>query len=168
MWCVIQVYTGKEEKMRRACIKYIDESILQETFIPQRIRRRKYAGVWRDERCSLFPGYVFLITDDPVALYSELKKVEGMTKLLRADRDILTLSPAEEELMRKLGDEEHVTRMSYGIIEGDKITVTDGPLKGLEGLIKRIDRHKRQCIVETEMFGQRSKMTVGIEIVSKT
>ena len=91
-----------------------------------------------------------------------------MTKLLRADRDILTLSPAEEELMRKLGDEEHVTRMSYGIIEGDKITVTDGPLKGLEGLIRRIDRHKRQCIVETEMFGQRSKMTVGIEIVSKT
>ena len=57
--------------------------------------------------------------------------------------------------------------MSVGFIEGDTIKVTEGPLLGLEGKIRKIDRHKRQCVVETEMFGQKTKMTVGLEIVYK-
>ena len=167
MWCVIQVFTGKEEMMRHACIKYIDPEVLEDTFIPMRVRQRKYFGVWKDEKCVLFPGYVFLITPDPGRLHGELKKVEGMTKLLKVGTDVLTLTESEEQFMRRISDDEHVAQMSVGFIEGDTIKVTEGPLLGLEGMIRKIDRHKRQCVVETEMFGQKTKMTVGLEIVYK-
>ena len=167
MWCVIQVFTGQEEKMRSACIKYIDSDVLEETFIPKRIRRRKYLGTWRDEECALFPGYVFLVTEKPDELHDQLRRVEGMTKLLRDESSVLMLTHEEEEFMKTLGDSEHVTQMSIGIIEGKTIRITEGPLIGLEGMIRKIDRHKRQCIVETDMFGQKTKMTVGLEIISK-
>lgn len=57
--------------------------------------------------------------------------------------------------------------MSYRYIEGQKVNITEGPLKGLEGQISKIDRHKRQCIVEVDMFGLKTRMTVGLEIVEK-
>ncbi|MBO6193579.1 MAG: antiterminator LoaP [Clostridiales bacterium] len=167
MWCVIQVLTGKEEKIRHACEKYIDSDILDETFIPFRKCRRKRNGVWKDEKTVLFPGYVFLITEHPDELYDQLRRVEGMTKLLRADRTILELTKNEEELLINLGGANHIVEMSYGYIEGQKVTITEGPLKGLEGEIRKIDRHKRSCIVEIDMFGQKTRMTVGLEIVEK-
>ena len=167
MWCVIQVLTGREEKMRQACDKYIDKDVLEETFIPQYVRRRKYAGSWKDEKCALFPGYVFLITEHPKELHAQLRRVEGMTKLLTANTNILTLTSEEEDFLRRLGGDDHIAEMSVGFIIGDKITVTQGPLMGLEGSIRKIDRHKRQCIVEVDMFGQKIQTKVGLEIVSK-
>ena len=167
MWCVIQVLTGKEEKIRHACEKYIDSDNLDETFIPFRECRRKRNGEWRLEKTVLFPGYVFLITEHPDDLYDQLRRVEGMTKLLRADQTVLQLTKDEEELLKSLGGKNHIVEMSYGYIEGQKVNITEGPLKGLEGQITKIDRHKRQCIVEVEMFGQKTRMTVGLEIVEK-
>ena len=167
MWCVIQVLTGKEEKIRHACEKYIDGNILDETFIPFRKCRRKRNGVWKDEKTVLFPGYVFLITEHPDELYDQLRRVEGMTKLLRDEHTVQQLTENEEELLKNLGGENHIVEMSYGYIEGQKVNITEGPLKGLEGQISKIDRHKRQCIVEVDMFGQKTRMTVGLEIVEK-
>ena len=167
MWCVIQVFTGKEEFIRHACVKYIDKSILEDTFIPMAVRRRKYSGVWKDEKCALFPGYVFMITEDPSALHDELRKVVGLTKLLSSDSEFLTLTEAEVELMKRLGGDDHITDVSVGVIVGDKVSVTEGPLIGLEGAIKKIDRHKRQCKVEVDLFGQKTLLTVGLEIISK-
>lgn len=167
MWCVIQVLTGREEKIRQSCEKYIDPDVLEETFIPWRECRRKRDGVWRNEKTALFPGYVFVITERPDALYDQLKKVEGMTKLLRAERTVLQLTSEEESLLKALGGDNHTVAMSYGFIEGQTVTITDGPLKGMEGQIAKIDRHKRQCLVEVQMFGQKTRMTAGLEIVEK-
>ena len=57
--------------------------------------------------------------------------------------------------------------LSEGIIEGDRIIVTSGPLVGNEGSIRKIDRHKRLAYLEFDMFGQDVKAAVGLEIVEK-
>ena len=57
--------------------------------------------------------------------------------------------------------------MSVGVIEKDKVKIQEGPLVGMEGLIKKIDRHKRQAVLEMEMFGRKVEMKVGVEIVEK-
>ena len=58
-------------------------------------------------------------------------------------------------------------KMSEGIIEGDQIIVTRGPLCGKEGLIQKIDRHKRKAWLEMKMFGREQRVEVGLEIVEK-
>ena len=57
--------------------------------------------------------------------------------------------------------------MSYGYIENDKIIINDGPMKNYEGIIKKIDRHKRKAVIEVEFFGRTMEVSVGVEIVSK-
>ena len=57
--------------------------------------------------------------------------------------------------------------MSSGYIEGDKIIITEGPLKNLEGTIRKLDRHKRTAVVQIKMMGQLRDVVMGVEIVKK-
>ena len=90
-----------------------------------------------------------------------------MTKLLGAGEDIIPLRQEEMRFLLKMGKEEQVVEMSIGIIENDKVKIQQGPLVGMEGFIKKIDRHKRQAVLEVELFGRKVEMRVGVEIVEK-
>ena len=56
---------------------------------------------------------------------------------------------------------------SEGYLKGDKIIVIDGPLKGMESSISRIDRHKRLAWLSMEIMGQHREIAVGLEIIRK-
>ena len=60
-----------------------------------------------------------------------------------------------------------VVGMSTGVIEGDKVLVLNGPLMNHEGLIRKIDRHKRMAYLEIEILGRMKTVKIGLEIVAK-
>ena len=115
----------------------------------------------------LFPGYVFLIAENLEQLAENLRKVTGMTRLLGTGDEIIPLSQEEVELLLKLGKEEQLVAMSTGIIENDQVRILTGPLQGMEGYIRKINRHKRKAWVSIEMFGRSVDMEVGLEIIKK-
>ena len=115
----------------------------------------------------LFPGYVFLVSDEKEKLFFELKRIIGLTKLLGTGETIVPLTDEEVNFLLRFGGKEQTVEMSEGIIENDRVVVTSGPLKGNEGLIRKIDRHKRKAWLEIEMFGRTVEMQVGLEIVGK-
>ena len=78
------------------------------------------------------------------------------------------LTDKERDWFLSFLDDEHVVRMSEGVIEGDKVTVTRGPLMGFEGDICKIDRHKRRACIKVSLFGRTVPASVGLEIVRKT
>lgn len=112
-------------------------------------------------------GYVFLIAENLEQLAENLRKVTGMTRLLGTGDEIIPLSQEEVELLLKLGKEEQLVAMSTGIIENDQVRILTGPLQGMEGYIRKINRHKRKAWVSIEMFGRSVDMEVGLEIISK-
>ena len=109
-----------------------------------------------------------MISDDPTRLYQELKKIPDLTKMLgREKEEIYPLPQDEVAFLKAFGEEDQVVDISRGCIEGDAVIVEQGPLKGKEGLIRRIDRHKRIAEIEIEFLGERRKAKVGLEIVKK-
>ncbi|MCC8138150.1 MAG: antiterminator LoaP [Clostridiales bacterium] len=112
----------------------------------------------------LFPGYVFMITDDPEHLWYDLKHVQGLTKLLTTDGEMIPLSNEEVEFLLRFGGEEQVVEISKGVFEGSKVKIISGPLVGKEGLIKKIDYHKRRATLEVEMFGRKQVIRLGLEV----
>lgn len=167
MWYVIQVRTGTEEVIRKQCENIIEKEILDRSFIPYCEQMKRYQGEWHKEKTILFPGYVFLVSGDEEKLYHRLKKVVGLTKLIGTGREIVPLNEAEVEFLLEFGMEKQIVSMSEGIIENDKVVIITGPLKGNEGLIRKIDRHKRRAYLEIEMFGRKMETQVGLEIVAK-
>ena len=82
MWYVIQVRNGNEQNICLQCERQISSQVLESCFIPRYEVKRKVSGTWVTEQKILFPGYLFLISDDLQQLYPELKKVVGLTRLL--------------------------------------------------------------------------------------
>lgn len=168
-WYVIQVRSRQEEKIKKSCEILISNDILTKCFIPKNKRLKKVTGKWIEVDETLFPGYVFLVSDYPDGLFLELKKIPDLTKMLgKTDHEIFPLYDDEVEFLKSFSNEEYVVEMSVGFIENDIVKITSGPLQGKEGIIKRIDRHKRIANIEVELFGKITQAKVGLEIISKT
>ena len=93
--------------------------------------------------------------------------VIGLTKLIGTGDEIVPLVQEEIDLLMKIGTDKQLVEMSSGIIENDRVQILAGPLMGMEGNIRRIDRHKRTAYLEIEMFGRTVEMKVGLEIIRK-
>lgn len=96
-----------------------------------------------------------------------LKEIKTMTKLLKTGEEITPLYSEEEEYLKRLQDEEHVVRYSEGWLEGDRLVISEGALKGYEGKIKKILRHKRLVVLEVPLLGRKVEVTLGLGIVEK-
>lgn len=167
MWYVVQVRSGTEHNIRIQCNKKIPDTIMERCFIPYYEEKKKQNGSWNTLQKVLFPGYIFMITEDVEKLFFHLKTIEGMTKLIGTGQDIIPLKEEEITFLKRFGGEEQIVSMSEGIIEGTQVIITSGPLMGMEGLIQKIDRHKRKAWLDLELFGRMQQVEVGLEITKK-
>lgn len=167
MWYVIQVISGQEEKVLEMIRQYGIQKYIEKCFIPQYERKKKYLGQWRIERAVLFPGYLFVISSEIENVYSALKQIPKLTKLLGTGEKWTSMSKEDVEIVEMLAGRDRLVKFSEGYLEGNRVVVTSGPLQGLEGVIRKIDRHKRLAWLEMEMFGRKTKFEVGLEIVRK-
>jgi len=112
----------------------------EEAFVPVTARRMKIQKWVQEVMAPMFPGYIFISTDDDTGFFERLKSSLGKTifryvKLIRDNEYIIPLSNADEKIVTDLTDKEHVIRTSVGYLVGDRLTVTDGPLQGREGSV---------------------------------
>lgn len=168
MWYVMQIYTGTEEKTLCQCRRLIEPEILERCFLPYYQQKKKYEGQWHVEEKILFPGYLFLVTSHIDLLIDQLRKVNGLTRIVKTGDEIVPLSEKDVCFLLRMGKEEQLVELSTGIIENDKVKVFKGPLMGMEGCIKKIDRHKRIAWLSLKMFGRDMDVQVGLEILAKT
>lgn len=184
MWYVVQVPTGREEYMCRLIRRVAeelgsvaerdsevircDERVLGECFIPTCAFERKRRGEWHTVRLPLFPGYVVVDSRDVDALDQMLRRVPEFTLVLKMGDAFTPLDPAEVTWIKTFSDPEtHSVEMSVGVMEGDKVHVMSGPLKGHEGEIKEVNRRKGVALLEVHMFGRTMTAKVGLAIVAK-
>ena len=152
-WYAVQVRTGREEAVLQLSKKMIDGSVLKECFIPYYERMKRYQGEWHKEQYILFPGYIFLVTEQVDELFWELKKVPGLTKILGDGMEFVPIKEEEKVVLQKMGGSDHIAEMSKGYVIGDVVTVISG--------------HKRLAVIEIEMFGRKTEVRLGLEIVMK-
>ncbi len=167
MWYVIQVKSGTEENIRIQCEKNISREILSRCFVPHYEEKRKFSGEWRVYEKILFPGYLFLVSGHLDDLYQSLKRIIGMTRLLGTGKEIVPLTRQETELLLRLGGRAQVVKFSQGLIEHSRVHILSGPMQGMEGYIRKLDRHKRKAYLEIPMFGRVLTIQVGLEIIEK-
>ena len=164
MWYVIQTMAGSEEEVRRQAQLLIPEV---EFRILYRIGSFKFRGEWTTKSLIMFPGYIFVITDDPSSIMMKLRKIEKFARMVKFDDMFIPVSAEEQRILSRMSGDDDTIDTSTGIIEGDRIVVKEGPLIGLESRIKRIDRHKRLAYVEFSMGSRDVEVELGLSIIEK-
>ena len=116
----------------------------------------------------LLPGYVFVVTKNPNALKAQLRRVPRFTRLLGNDDMFTPLNDQEVAFLNAFTQPgKRTVELSTGVVEGDTVIILNGPLMGHDGLIKKIDRHKRLAYLELEMLGRKKTVKFGLEILAK-
>ena len=167
---VIQVAPGNEGRTSAWIEASVGEKLYGRCFYPLRHVRKKFHGEWRDCHEKLIPGYVFVTSSCIEELYRELKRVPVLTKVLgRSDGDLFVpLAEAEAEWLEKMTAGNTEVELSVvAVSEGDIVTILDGPLKDMEGYIRKINLHRRIAEVEVDFMGRKTVIHMGIELVGK-
>ena len=164
MWYVIQTLTGREEEVVRMVRKILPRGTYTDCFVAY------YERVWRKQQQSmvhverLFPGYVFVLAEEPEELFQRLKQVPAMTKLMSDGMfTFIPLEKGEEEFFEEMLDDAHIVRLSY--VENDNrghVWRVTGPLKSRQDQVARYQYKKRYALVNVQLLGEMKQVVLGI------
>ena len=172
LYYVMQVVTGTEDRVEEQVKVMVGNELYHSCFHPMRQMRKKFRGEWREVHEKLLPGYVFITSDSVRELYQELRSLPAFTKLLGKDREQFIPLPKHEvewlERMIESPDQRMEVQLSQvSVSEDDVVTILSGPVKNMEGSIKKIDLHRRIAKVEVDFMNRKTVIHLGIEMVGK-
>lgn len=167
MWYVIHTMSGLEQKCMQQCQEYIDEAAYHEMFIPMYKTKKHFKKEWHEVEKPLFPGYLFVDTNEIEPIMTGLKKFRQYTKLLKDGDVISPVKKEEQDFLALMMDKNHIVQYSEGFLIGDEVYITSGPLRKIPGWIKSVDRHRRTAKMEIPIFGRRTPIEVGLGTIAR-
>lgn len=172
MWYVIQTVGGQEQAVRRLIEHQLSgagDSLVDQCFIPMRERTVKRGGEWQLVQEKLFPGYVFVVTEDAQKLLQNLKSIPRFTRLLGTGaNEFVPLRPEEIAFLQKFEDSGHVARLSKAeVVEGGRIRILSGALLNCEGMITKVHLHKRVAEVRMQFMGRTVDLYLGFDLLGR-
>lgn len=182
-WYALFVKTGKEEEVKQSIQRYF-EDIPCKCYVPKRVVPEKKNGQFLDIVKTMFPGYVLLQTKMNFSIYYNIMKLPNIHSFLNYsnNKDIQNdQSYMDEEVFFQHIPEEEISQlqpfisyesdiMDYSIFgfKNEKLLILSGPLVGMEGRIKKIDKRKRRAKLSVNFMGREKMVDVGFETVCPT
>ncbi|OUP66994.1 hypothetical protein B5F13_01155 [Drancourtella sp. An177] len=168
IWYVVPCEEGKEQQLADSLKCSLNMKEDEEIFVFTYEHMKRYEGEWHHLITPLFPGYLFVQTEDDKEL-KDLTEICTGIQTISGDVCVFPLEKEAEEFLRELGGAKHHIPMSKGYIRGGITFVTEGPLCGKEKKIRKIDRHKRLARLDSPLERYQKKgFWTGLEIVSKS
>jgi transcriptional antiterminator NusG len=166
---VVQVRALQEEKCLFRLRELADDRPLT-CYWPRRELRIRKAGKWRETTAPIFAGYIFIVSSEPpVTLFHLVKSVPGFLRFLKSNNDITPLEGRDLELVSHFLRQGEIVKKSLVTFTADqRVRVLEGPLKGLEGMIVKVDKRKKRIKVRLELYSDSFAIDFGYEDVGVT
>ncbi|HJO92138.1 MAG TPA: transcription termination/antitermination NusG family protein [Victivallales bacterium] len=148
LWTPVRTKVKREKKLAEYCKA---NNIVY--YLPLRLSIKRYNKKNVTFNVPMFPGYIFC--NISAEIYKTLVKSHHV--LFRVGMDIATESQLISELnalkiLESISTEKELA-IKPEIVTGQKITVTTGPLSGVEGIVK-IRNGKELVTINIEILGQ--------------
>lgn len=163
-WYVAQVLTGKEEDVRQR----LQEKDIK-TIVPRRLLLERRSGEWCRVERAVFPGYVFILTPNfDAEMYHRVKFVPGVIRILGDAQGPIPVQEEEVTLLLKMTRDGDPLGISEVFVEGTKVTVLSGPLKGYEGKIKKLDARRFRAKIDISFLGESKIVELAVNVIKKS
>ncbi|HHW57018.1 MAG TPA: antiterminator LoaP [Clostridia bacterium] len=165
-WYVIFTRTGYENRIKNIFDSYFAHEKIK-FWIPKRKIIERAKGRLAEKIKPLFPGYVFINVEMTDNLYYRISEILKKGVFLKEGERPASVEEEEIRLILSLTKNSDLIDISKGIKEGDRVKIIEGPLKGYEGLIKKIDVRKKRAKVMLSVAKQIKSVDLAIEVVEK-
>ena len=166
---VIQVKTGKEDTYIKLWESKKGHLPLKIIWLRKELMIRKNGHTHKGLK-SIFPGYLFLEADEIDAeTFQEFRHIHFFNRFLKADNKISPLPLDEARKIYDLAKYGRILGRSKVIYnEDDRIVVIDGPMKGFEGQIVKVDRRKKRAKIRLSIHNNGYMIDLGFEVLENT
>ena len=162
-WYVVQSFSGKEEDAKKRIETVLPEQI--SVFLPKRILKIRRAGKNITEERSLYPGYFFVQGDLDSETAKNIKLQKNVVRILGNGYEPQPLSKDDVNFLLNLTKGEEKVGISKAIVEDKKVKIIDGPLKGIEGCIKKVDKRKGRAKVLIPIMNRKVIVDLCFEMI---
>ena len=165
-WYALYTSGGTEEKAK----SILEQQLPTFEFLifKRRLKERKN-GQWHIVDRKMFPGYVLMKGMMTEEAWYDLKATDAKFQILKVEGEYQTLSNQEVKMLELLDqDASGLVDRSSLYIDGEKVIVTEGPLKGQEAMIVSVNKRKGRAKVKIDFCGNIRIVELGVELIEKS
>ncbi len=169
LWYVVNTYSGHESKVKEKLemrvetmgfSDYIFRIIVPEETVIETMKD----GSTKEKKNKMFPGYILvemIMTDEAWYIVRNTPGVTGFIGSSGKGAKPTALLPHEiDKVLINMG----ISRVDVDkeLAVGTKVSIVDGPFKGMEGVIDSIDTESAHLTVLIDLFGQETPVEVEL------
>lgn len=172
-WYVVNTYSGHESKVKEKLEAKVESMGLQDyiyrIIIPETTEVEIKDGVKKEKVKKMFPGYVLVemvMSDEAWYIVRNTPGVTGFIGSSGKGAKPTPLLPNEiDKILASMGMSRVNIESEMAI--GDKVSIVDGPFKGMIGKVDNIDLENNRLNVLIDLFGQETPVEVEVYQVNK-
>ncbi len=168
-WYVVNTYSGHESKVKeklemRAESMGFKDNIFRIIVPEETVKETMKDGSVKEKKKKMFPGYILvemIMTDEAWYIVRNTPGVTGFIGSSGKGAKPTPLKPQEiDKILANMG----MTRMDVDkeLTVGTKVTIVDGPFKGMDGTISTLDLENSRLTVLVDLFGQETPVEVEL------
>lgn len=169
LWYVVNTYSGHEakvkEKLEQRAVSMGFEDYIFRVIIPEEtIIETGKNGETKEKKKKMFPGYILvemIMTDEAWYIVRNTPGVTGFIGSSGKGAKPTPLLPSEiDKILINMG----MSRVDVDaeLVVGTRVSIIDGPFKGMEGNIDNIDTENSRLTVLIDLFGQETPVEVEL------
>ena len=170
---VVNTYSGDESKVKEKLEMRTESMGMQDyiyrVIVPETTEVEVKDGVQKEKKKKMFPGYILVemvMSDEAWYIVRNTPGVTGFIGSSGKGAKPTPLLPQEiDRVLANMG----MSRIDAEseMKKGDKVSIIDGPFKGMEGVIDSVDLENKRLNVLIDLFGQETPVEVELFQVSK-
>lgn len=157
LFCITGKEQGVAEQIQTTCPNVHATTMRQ-------LKYRTCKKIKTREEAILLPSYVFFEAPSSMEPSIEFPR-QNVIRILAMDNGIWQLQGEDERFVKWLFQYNGLLGISKAYKEGDRIRIISGPLKDMEGKIKRVDKRGMSGQVVLSFYGKDIPVWLGFELV---
>ncbi len=167
----VQVWTGHEKDLVQALNRTKLPEETWQVFSPSRIIPLRKKGKICKTEMIIFSGYVFMGIDGdamPHELRWKLRSTNYFVRILPDTANPVPIKTQDRRILAHFMSLRKPADISKVIFdENDRIVILEGALKGLEGMIVKIDKRKGRAKVKLNMCENSFLVDLAFEVLTR-
>ena len=173
LWYVVNTYSGHESKVKEKLEMRTESMGMQDyiyrVIVPETTEVEVKDGVKKEKVKKMFPGYILVemvMSDEAWYIVRNTPGVTGFIGSSGKGAKPTPLLPQEiDRILANMGMSRVNIESELAI--GDKVSIVDGPFKGMIGTVDAIDLENNRLNVLIDLFGQETPVEVELFQVNK-
>ena len=159
--------------MKLRVTKFLNINVAEQTqvWFPVKQNTETRRGVESVADRPLFPGYLFIWwngENEKVFPFFDLYRLSGVVRILRYDNDTYALTGNDLAYAQWIHANNGVIRRSKVILrEGQRLHIVEGPLKGMDGNVVKVDKHRKRITVRFDFAEKQTDILFSVEFLER-